>query len=151
VACRSASQNQKLLPTRPIAIIKSYLAHRIFRVKFGEVVTQLKDINSRVSQSSVLYLLYTADLPVALDTITATYANDIAILAAHKDHIEASERLQESLFYLQMWLKKWKIKINGAESVQVTFTTRRKTCPPVILNGLRIPQAEEVFGTTSRS
>jgi len=71
------------------AIIKSYLLQRIFRVKFGEVVTQLKDINSGVPQGSmlgpVLYLLYTADLPVAQDT-TATYANDTAILTAHKDH-----------------------------------------------------------------
>jgi len=42
------------------AIIKSYLLHRTFRVKC-EVVTQLKEINSEVSQCSVglvLYLLY---------------------------------------------------------------------------------------------
>jgi len=96
------------------------------------VVTQLKDINS----GGVLHLLYT-DLPVVLDTIIATYADNTAILATHKDHIEASERLQESLFYIQMWLKKWRIRVNGAKSVHVTFTTRRKTCPPVILNGLR--------------
>jgi len=110
------------------------------------VLTQLKDINSGVPQSNVLgpvlYLLYIADLPVALDTIIATYAADITILAAHKDHVEASH-LQERLFYIQIWLKKWRIKVNGAKSVQVIFTTRRKTCPPIILNGLRIPQAED--------
>jgi len=70
------------------------------------VVTQLKDINSGVPQGSVLgpvlYLLYTADLPVALDTINATYADDIAILAVHKDYIEASQRLQENLFHIQI-------------------------------------------------
>jgi len=58
------------------------------------VVTQLRDINSGVPQGSVLgtvlYLLYTADFPVALDTITATYVDDTDMLAAHKDHIEAS-------------------------------------------------------------
>jgi len=42
-----------------------------------------------------------------------------------------------------LWLKKWRIRVNGAKSVHVTFTTRRKTCPPVISNGLRIPQAED--------
>jgi len=100
------------------AIIKSYLLQRTFRVKFGEVVTQLKDINSGVPQGSVLgsvlYLLYTADLPVALDIITATYADDTAILTAHKDHVEASQRLQKSLFHIQIWLKKWRIRVNGA-------------------------------------
>jgi len=81
-------------PSDLYAIIKSYLLQRTFRVKFGEMVMQLKDINSGVSQGSVLgpvlYLLYTlsVDLAIALD-ITATYADDTTILAAHKDHIEA--------------------------------------------------------------
>jgi len=70
------------------------------------VVTQLKDINSGVPQGSVLelvlYLLYTADLPVAQDTITATYADDTAILTTHKDHAEALQRLQKSLFHIQI-------------------------------------------------
>jgi len=69
------------------AIIKSYLLQRTFRVKFGEVVTQLKDIHSGVPQGSVLgpvlCLLYTADLPVAQDTITTTYADDTAYKKAY--------------------------------------------------------------------
>jgi len=51
-------------------------------------------------------MLIESDLPVALDTITATYANGTAFLAAHKDYTEASQRLQESLFHIQIWLKK---------------------------------------------
>jgi len=78
-------------------IIKCYLLHRTFRVKYGEVVTQLKEINSGVPQDSVLgpmlYLLYTADLPVALGSTTATYADDTAVLAAHNNQREASLRL----------------------------------------------------------
>jgi len=73
------------------------------------VVAQLKDINSGVPEGSMLgpalYLLYTADLPVVLDIITATYADDIVILTAHKDYMEASQRLQKSLFHIQKWLK----------------------------------------------
>jgi len=77
-----------------------------------------------------------------LNTITATYTDDIPILAVDKDYIEASQRLQESLFYIQIWLKKWRIRVNGVKSVQIIFSTRRKTCPSVILNGVSIPQAE---------
>jgi len=81
------------------------------------VVTQLKDINSGVPQGSmlgpVLYLLYTADFPVAPDTITATYADDTAILTAHKNHVEASQRLQKSLFHIQIWLKNGESKLMG--------------------------------------
>jgi len=43
----------------------------------------------------MLYLLYIADFPVALDTTTATYVDDTAILAAHNNHIEAYLHLQK--------------------------------------------------------
>jgi len=66
---------------------------------------QLKKINSEVPQDRVLgpmlYLLYTADLSVALGTTTATYGDNTAILVAHNNHIKASLHLQESLFYIQ--------------------------------------------------
>jgi len=78
---------------------------------------QVKDINFGIPEGSVLgpvlYLLYIADFRVALDTTTATYADDTAILVAHKNHIEASQRLQKSLFCIQKWLKKWTIRVNG--------------------------------------
>jgi len=85
------------------------------------MVTQLKEINFGVPQDSVLgpvlYLLYIADLPVALGFTTATYADDSVVVAAHNNHIEASSRLQESLRHIQRWFKKWKIKVNGTKSV----------------------------------
>jgi len=48
----------------------------------------------------VFYLLYITNFPVVLDATTITYANDIAILMAHTNAIEASLRLQESLSYI---------------------------------------------------
>jgi len=76
-----------------ISIIRSYLLHRTFRVKCGEVITQLNKINFRVLQDSVLgpvlYLLYIVDLPVALDR-TAIYVDDTAVFIVHNYHIEAS-------------------------------------------------------------
>jgi len=48
----------------------------------------------------MLYLLYTADLSVILGSTIATYANGTAILAVHNNYIEASLRLQKSLYYI---------------------------------------------------
>jgi len=60
---------------------------------------QIKDINSGVLQAcwDRCSICYTADLPIALSTTTATYADGTAILVAHNKYIEASQRLQESL------------------------------------------------------
>jgi len=68
-------------PTDLYAIIRSYLLHRTFRVKYREVITT-KKINSGVPQDSILTSIlsaicyHIADLPVALDSTTATYADD---------------------------------------------------------------------------
>jgi len=50
----------------------------------------------------VLYLLHTADLPVALDSTTVICADDTIIFVAHNNHIEVSLRLQESLSHPEM-------------------------------------------------
>jgi len=60
----------------------------------------------------MLHPRYTADLPVALGSTTASYTDDTAILVARNDHIEASLRLRESFSHIQKWLKKWRIKTN---------------------------------------
>jgi len=70
----------KLKTAFQLISIRFYLLHRTFRVKYGEVVIQLKEINSGVPQGNILrlvfYLLYTADLPVFLNSTIAIYAND---------------------------------------------------------------------------
>jgi hypothetical protein len=82
----------------------------------------------------VFGFLYTADLPTTGMTMTATYADDTAVLATHTDPATASGYLQENLYDMQNWLKKWKIRVNESKSVQVTFTMKRGVCPPVTLN-----------------
>jgi len=91
---------KKRFPTDLYTIIKSYLLHRTFRVEYGEKVIQLKEINFGIPQGSVLgpalYLLYITDLPVGLNSTTATYVDDSC---TNNNHIEVSSRLQESLHH----------------------------------------------------
>ena len=142
------SKIKQNLPDNLFQIIKSYLTNRQFRVRYGESTTGLYAIEAGVPQGSVLgpvlYLLHTADLPYTPNTLLGTFADDTAILASHKDPAIASEILQQSLNNICLWLKKWRIKANEAKSVHVTFTLRRDTCPPVILNGVQVPQEQEV-------
>jgi len=97
MTCRFASQNQKLLPIRSKHNHKIVSFTKNLQNQIGEAVTQLKYINFGVfSQGSVLglvlYLLYTANLPFALVTTIATYADDTDIVAAHKNYIEVFTR-----------------------------------------------------------
>lgn len=139
---------KKHLPYQYYELLKSYLQNRKFLVKFRDEQTKLFAINSGVPQGSVLgpmlYLLYTADMPTSHQTLTATFADDTAILASHYNPAIASQRLQNSLNKIQSWLHKWRIKVNEDKSTHVTFTTRKETCPPVLLNNQPIPQKEEV-------
>ena len=41
-------------------------------------------------------------------------------------------------------VKKWRRKANETKSVQVTFTLKRKTCPPVQLNDKQLTQTDDV-------
>jgi hypothetical protein len=50
---------------------------------------------------TLLYLIYTADLPTLTTSTTATFADDIAILAVHEDPAEATRRLQLHLNEIQ--------------------------------------------------
>ena len=78
-------------------VLKSYLENRCFEVKVGDAISKLYPIKAGVPQGSVLgpllYLLYTADLPITNDTTTATFADDTAVLALHEDPVTASQLL----------------------------------------------------------
>lgn len=139
---------KKLLPQNYYLIMQSYIRDRSFRVKHQNVFTSLREIHSGVPQGSVLgpllYLIYTADLPTSNQTVTATFADDTAILASHVDPVIASSILQRNLNMVQHWLKKWKIKVNETKSNHITFSMRRVNCPPVTLNSQTVPQTDEV-------
>jgi hypothetical protein len=54
-------------------------------------------------------------------TTIGTFADDTIILFSHKHPETASEQLQHHLNLLDLWAKKWKIKINESKCTQITF------------------------------
>ncbi|GBP60527.1 RNA-directed DNA polymerase from mobile element jockey [Eumeta japonica] len=130
---------------RPISLLS--VPGRCFEVKYNNESSPLQKINSGVPQGSllgpVLYLIFTADIPTHEETITATYADDTALLSVDKDPSTASAKLQAHVFKVENWLDKWRIRVNQGKSVHVTFTLRRETCPPIKLHNEEIPQSED--------
>lgn len=137
---------KKTLPHCFLQILKSYLDKRSFQVKCNDDSSELYEIKSGVPQGSILgpilYLIFTADIPTDDQTITATYADDTALLSTDNDPVTASHTLQSHLNKVESWLKQWRIKANETKSAHVTFTLRRGTCPPIKLNDKEIPQTD---------
>jgi len=107
----------KLRPLFPATIhklLRSYLEHWYFLIKYREAYRPLHPILSGVPQGSVLgplhYLLYTADQHTAADSTSATFAGDTVVLTAHENPAIATHRLQLHLHEVQLWLKNgvWK-------------------------------------------
>jgi histone H2A len=108
-------------------ILKSYLQNRHCLVKIENEYTELFPVNAGVPKGSVLgpllYLLFTPDLPISPETISATLTDDTAVIATDNDPAIASRKLQTNLLAIQRWLTKWSLKASESMSTYITFTT----------------------------
>jgi hypothetical protein len=86
----------------------------------------------------------TRNLDTTNFTRAGTFADDTAILASNDDPVTASQRLQDHLDQLEIWLKKWRNHKNETKSMQVTFTMNEGLCPAVHINNTEIPQSSTV-------
>ncbi|CAG9096917.1 unnamed protein product [Plutella xylostella] len=131
-----------------LKFLKSYLEDRIFYVKLNDAYSCFYDIKAGVPQGSILgpslYLLYTADVPESESVMTATFADDTAVLTSNEDRVEASKTLQTHLDKVHTWMNEWRIKASALKSSHITFTLRKQDCPAVNLGGELLPHCNVV-------
>ena len=89
----------------------------------NEFKSEAFNINAGVPQGSVLgsllYGIFTADLPTSNSVMTSTFADDTAILSSHYTAAEASHQLQLHLSIIETWLANWRIQVNATKSTHV--------------------------------
>ncbi len=138
----------RLLPANVCALLRNYLTERSFFVVYNDHVSSTRPITAGVPQGSVLgpllYTLYTADLPEPPETTLATFADDTAFLASAADYPTAVESLQSALTDFLQWTNRWKIRLNSAKLVNITFTNRSHAYIPVTLGTEVIPYQTSV-------
>ena len=132
------------LPISYCNFLESYIKNRYFRIKQQDAFSSLKPIRAGVPQGStigpLLYLLYTSDLPTPTNCLTATFADDTAILTTGKTESECAETLQTAIDSVVGWTKQWRINFNSVKSVHIDFTTRHQHTPQTLyIEGVQIP------------
>lgn len=139
---------KKVLSDSYFRLLSSFLHGRYFKVRQGQSYSVLSNIQAGVPQGAILsptlYNVFTSDIPTTVDTLIATYADDSVLLGQDDSVHQAGDSVQQHLNQLQIWLRKWRIKVNAEKSVHVTFTLRRRTCQPLFLNNIRIPSQDKV-------
>src|SRR5215469_8941098 len=133
------------LPRQYYEILKSYLADRNFKVRYGTRYSELKQIMAGVPKGSVLgptlYLLYTRDLVVDQQVMMATFADDTAVIVAEKNIDQSTRKLQNALNEITRWTRKWRIKLNETKSTHINFTYNKINSIPLTINNRTIPYA----------
>jgi hypothetical protein len=118
-----------LLPKQYSNILTSYIRERIFRLKFEDEYSGIKQIKAGVPQGSelgpILYLLYTSDIPTTEHTLLATFADDTVVLTKGTNFEEAAVKAQKDLLDITNWTKIWRIKLNEQKSAHINFTYKK--------------------------
>ena len=114
----------------------------------GNATTRSHSVQAGVPQrgvsSSLLVLLYTADIPVHSNLAAVTFADDTAIISKHSQCSVAIHQLQKGTENVSKWAKKWRFHINEGKSVRLDFTLLPHPYAPhapTVLDGKTIPLA----------
>lgn len=89
----------------------------------------------------ILYLLYTADLPVLHSVTVSTCVDETVILAVHKSPVVATEILQNYLNNFQTWLYTRRMKVNEINTQHISLS--EENCPPWLLNNVVVIPTED--------
>lgn len=80
--------------------------------------------------SSLLYILYVADLPTSpADTNQIQrlqYADDILVYVSVLDLVNGQNRISNYLSQIQTFLERWKIKLNPGKAESIVFKRTNK-------------------------
>ncbi|KAJ4440613.1 hypothetical protein ANN_08759 [Periplaneta americana] len=107
-------------------IMTSFLSNRTFSVKVSCTHSSVRSISAGVPQgsilASILFNVYTSDIPATPTAQIATYADDTALYAMHRNINVTSNHLQEALNIICSWLENWRIALNYNKCKAMIYT-----------------------------
>ena len=139
------------LPVITVRWLSDFLRNRRFAVQIGNDYSQWYEMGAGVPQGSplspILFILFTADMPVGLDPkISAgVFADDIALWSSSRSLEIAEQRLQAEVNMVVKWCDRWRLRLNPAKCQAIAFSRRRADLKPnVTIHQEAIPVCELV-------
>ncbi|KAJ4440600.1 hypothetical protein ANN_08746 [Periplaneta americana] len=108
-----------------VRLIASFLTNRSFQVKYQNSLSSIKESKAGFPKDQYyhhFYNLYIADIPTSANIKIYQYADDTAFTSTSQTPDFSINKLQHYLPTLELWLQKWKIKLNVAKSQATIFT-----------------------------
>ena len=100
----------------------------VLKTSYGKQ-SRLRRLNDGIPQGSVLapllFNIYINDLP---DTISRKYgyADDLAILTAHREWKKIESTLSQDMSTLALYLRQWQLKLSEGKTVSTVFHLNNK-------------------------
>ncbi|GFX49712.1 RNA-directed DNA polymerase from mobile element jockey [Trichonephila clavipes] len=116
---------EHIFPPYVIMIINNFLRNRTFQIKISSTLSRTAYASAGCPQGSLLspllYNIFTHDFPTAPTVHICLFADDAAIISQACNPNIVRINLQKYLKKLQVWLTKWRIKINVNKSQAIIF------------------------------
>ena len=110
--------------------IKDFLTNRIIQTQVNDALSSKKVLEQGLPQGSALsctlFLIFINDLPDALKSERALYADDLVIWNTHQIAGISAVYLNDDLKRLEQYCNKWKLKLNQTKTVYTIFTNSAK-------------------------
>jgi hypothetical protein len=114
-----------------ILCLLSYLTHRSFSVTVSGYCSPTKHISAGLPQeavlSSILFTIYTADIPRLPHIQLAVFADDTAIFTQSWRTDTITRRLTNAVDRLLSYFSRWRLKVNLSKTDAIIFTKDDQT------------------------
>ena len=119
------------LPERTLRIVSSFLTNRTLQVVEKGLSSRVINLRAETPQGSCLspliYIIAVNDLPTGENHNVSQFqfADDIAVRATERTGLKAVSRLQKAVNDIEVWCRKWRMKLNGDKSNLVIISRKR--------------------------
>ena len=120
------------LPNRTIRILSSFLSDRTLQVFEKNISSGVINLGAGTPQGSCLspliYIISVNDLPTGdhHDVSQSQFADDIAVYGSADTDLAAVRKIQKAVNDIEIWCRKWRVKLNGEKSKLVIISRKRE-------------------------